>query len=61
MADRSSTKLFITHSADPDIKLVGILEQLTPISGNSIPSQGRKIALVRLILIIPRRAVRMSS
>ncbi|KAF8192177.1 ectomycorrhiza-regulated esterase [Pholiota molesta] len=42
MADRASTKLYIQHPTEPDIKLVGILEQLEP----SKPTQGRKIALI---------------
>ncbi|KAF8158490.1 ectomycorrhiza-regulated esterase [Crassisporium funariophilum] len=42
MTDRTSTKLFIQHPAEPECKLVGILEQLAP----GEPTQGRKIALI---------------
>jgi hypothetical protein len=44
MADRVSTKLFIQHPEDANIRLCGVLEQLLP----DQPTYGRKIALVSL-------------
>ncbi|KIM42967.1 hypothetical protein M413DRAFT_443787 [Hebeloma cylindrosporum] len=42
MTDRVSTKLFIQHPEEADIKLCGVLEQLSP----DQPTHGRKIALI---------------
>ncbi|KAG5634379.1 hypothetical protein H0H81_002172 [Sphagnurus paluster] len=42
MASPLSTKLYISHTTEPDCSLVGVLEQLSPSSS----TKGRKIALI---------------
>lgn len=45
MAGHVSTKLFIQHPEDANIRLCGVLEQLSP----DQPTHGRKIALVSCV------------